>query len=161
MKRKVYIETTVVSYLTARDSEHIYVLSKQHETRRWWSKKRERFDVFASELVVQEAGKGNLVFAKERLDLLATLPMLSASSEAASLAALLVEGKAVPQNATDDAGHIAIATVHGMDFLLTWNFRHINNALKKNHIKAICRAEGYTAPEICTPEELMVNIDVI
>ena len=152
---KVYIETTIVSYLTARQSRDLIVAAHQQLTQEWWANRRPGFDLYASQLVVQESGVGDAVMAGKRLEILDEMPLLDVNQDAVSLARELVDKGPIPQKAAVDALHIAVATVHGMDYLLTWNCKHIANAEMRASVTKICRAAGYEPPVICTPEELL------
>ena len=114
-----------------------------------------RFDLYVSRLVVTEAAGGDEEAVQRRAAFLAPIPMLAITDAAGQLAASLVDSKAVPRKAAEDALHIAVATVHGVDYLLTWNCRHIANAAMRQAIDRACRLAGYEPPVICTPEELM------
>jgi len=129
--------------------------ANQEATRSWWEIARPRYDVFISAIVTQEASGGDPEAARRRVYAIAGLPDLDVSEEAESLAAQLLTAAAVPEKAKTDALHIAVATVHGIDYLLTWNCKHIANATMRAKIEAICRAFGYEPPIICTPLELM------
>jgi len=153
-KAKVYVETTVVSYLTARTTRDAIAVAHQAVTRRWW-RRRKRFDLYCSQIVVNEAGHGDTQAARRRLAALEGVPSLETSDAVKGLAAALVVAAALPKKATEDALHIALATVHGMDYLLTWNCRHIANAEIRNVVAAVAYEHGYGVPVICTPEELM------
>ena len=155
MKAKVYIETTIVSYLAARPSRDLIVAAHQQLTGEWWTIRRSGFDLFTSEFVSREASVGDEAMARKRLDLLEEIPLLSITEDSLRLASDLIRRKAVPKEYAEDASHIAIATVHGMDYLLTWNCKHIANAQLQKGIKLICLDAGYEPPVICTPEELM------
>ena len=155
MKPIAYIETSVVSYLSARRSRDVVVAAYQEVTREWWRMASVRFDLVASALVVAEARAGDPDAARTRLAALESVPLLYATSDAESLANALVEAGAVPRQAADDAAHIAIAVTNGVDFLVTWNFRHIANAAMRTRIEHVCRQAGYEPPVICTPNELM------
>ncbi|MFL6261067.1 MAG: type II toxin-antitoxin system VapC family toxin [Thermoanaerobaculia bacterium] len=155
MKARVYIETTVISYLAARPSRDLIVAAHQKLTLDWWTDQRSRFDLFTSEFVFREASAGDQEMARKRLDLLAEIPVLAIEEPALSLAGDLIRRGIVPQIYAEDASHIAIATVHGMDYLLTWNCKHIANAQIQRSIGTIARDAGYEPPVICTPEELM------
>jgi hypothetical protein len=152
---RVYLETTIFSYLTARPSRDLIQSAHQQITRDWWTKRREFFEMHASDLVVEEAELGDPRAAQRRLRLLRDVPLLDSGDDARALARHLVAAAALPDTAASDAAHIAVATVHGMDYLLTWNCRHIANAQMRQRIVAACAALGYTAPILCTPEELM------
>ena len=155
MNPSVYIETSVASYLTARPSRDVVIAAYQEVTREWWRSARERFVLYASALVLSEAGIGDTEAARARLDVLGTVPLLDATGEAVELTRKLVDFGAVPPNAADDAAHIAIAATNGVDYLVTWNFRHIANAVMRSRIEDVCRRSGYTPPVICTPNELV------
>lgn len=154
MKPKVYLETTILGYLTALPSRDLIIAAHQQITRDWWEK-RERFDLFVSRAVVSEAGAGDAEAAARRLGAVKGLPILDAGHEVVGFADSLIAVAAVPQRAAVDAVHIAIATLNGMDYLLTWNCAHIANAAARPRIEEACRAAGLQAPIICTPEELM------
>ena len=155
MKLTVYVETSVFSYLTAWRSPQLVMAANQEATRDWWDSRRPKFDVFVSAIVVQEAAAGDPDAAMRRLNEIDDLPELDVSVEVEQLADQLLNGAALPEKAKADALHIAVAAVHGMDFLLTWNCRHIANAAMRSVIEAICRRAGYEPPVICTPLELM------
>jgi hypothetical protein len=154
MLPKVYLETSLVSYLTAWESGSVDVLAKQRSTREWWDSSQGRFEFFVSDVVLREARRGDGNAVQERLDLLESLPVLKPSPAAENLAVRLVLFSAIPKVAADDAAHVAIAAVNRMNYLLTWSFRHLNNASKRAHIAKVCAEAGFVAPEICTPEEL-------
>ena len=155
MKPKVYIETTVVSYLTAWPSRDVVIAGYQQITREWWENASERFDLVASELVISESQGGDADAAKERLAALEVVALLDATEDAANLAGLLVDSEAIPEKAVEDAAHIAIAVTNGVDYLVTWNCRHIANATMRSRINEVCRNAGYEPTIICTPDELM------
>ena len=155
MQPTAYIETSVVSYLTARPSRDVVIAAYQEITREWWHDAPGRFDLVASALVVAEASAGDPGAARLRIKALESVTLLDAKSDAESLANALVEAGAVPLQAADDAAHIAIAVTNGVDFMVTWNFRHIANAAMRTRIEQVCRQAGYEPPVICTPSELM------
>ncbi|MBI4517496.1 MAG: type II toxin-antitoxin system VapC family toxin [Deltaproteobacteria bacterium] len=155
MASSVYVETTIVSYLTARPSRDLVQRAHQQLTRRWWRTRRTQFDLYVSPPVLQEAAGGDSRRAQKRLAALKAIPVLEATPEALRLATALVAAGTMPEQAAVDATHIAIATAHGMDYLLTWNCTHIANATMRSSIERICRNAGYEPPILCTPEELM------
>ena len=159
MNPTVYIETTVIGYLTSRPREDPIVAGHQNTTRDWWQTAADRFDLVASELVVQECSAGDQTAAEERLEALAGISLLRTTSEADQLAAALIAGHAVPESQPEDALHIALAVVNGIQYLVSWNFRHIVNAAVRSTIERICRDAGYEPPTICTPEELLDTND--
>jgi predicted nucleic acid-binding protein len=113
------------------------------------------FDLYASELVLEEAGRGDKKAAQKRLKNLESIPLLTITDSAVELSRKLLEQGALPEKATDDALHIALTSVHNIDYLMTWNCRHIDNAETKPIIRSVIIANGYFCPEICTPQELM------
>lgn len=155
MKPKVYLETSVISYLTAKPSRDIIIAAHQQATQEWWENRKSDFEVFISQIVAQEAGEGNEDAVKRRLETIELIPEIEVNPEAITLAKALVSEGLVPKKAEVDALHIATATVNGMDYLLTWNLKHIANATLRNEIAYACRQRGYEPPVICTPEELM------
>lgn len=159
MGKRVYIETSVVSYLSARPSRNILATAWQQITRQWWEKKRAGFELFTSELVLTEASKGDADAVQRRIEKLQDIPDLEITDDVVTLAKKLVKDGALPREAMDDAMHIAVAAVHGVDYLLTWNYRHLDNAEKKPLVRSVCAVEGYRCPEICTPQELMGEED--
>jgi predicted nucleic acid-binding protein len=157
--KTVYIETSVVSYLTALPTRDLLAAAWQNATSRWWEGQRQCFELVTSQLVIDEAGKGHPEAAKRRLQRLADMPHLSMPDAVTDLAKALIQEGALPKKATDDALHVAISAYHGVDYLLTWNCRHIDNAETKPVIRSVCAVLGYTCPEICTPLELMGEDD--
>lgn len=154
MKPKVYIETSVISYLTARLSRDLIIAGHQQITQEWWESRKADFDLYISQLVIKEASGGDKQAAEKRLLVLENIPLLKFSDEVTRLADMLVSPYGLPTKAAEDAIHIAIATVHKMDYLLTWNCNHIGNAEIRKKISTICSINNYEAPTICTPEEL-------
>ena len=154
MKPKLYVETSVVSYLTGRPSRDLVTVSRQELTREWWEHEREDYDLFVSAYVIEEAGRGDPEAARLRLAMLLGVPEVTLPPEARALAEELVEPGPIPAKAALDAYHIAAAVAGGADYLLTWNFKHLANAALWKRIDAACRLRGYEPPVICTPEEL-------
>ena len=157
MKSKLYLETTVVGYLTARPSRDLVIAGHQQTTHEWWESRRKHFDIFISQLVWQEASDGDPEMVKRRLKVLRPLRWLQIRKDAVELARALVGGGAVPEQEGEDAMHIALAAAHGMHFLLTWNCAHINNAAIEERVRQICQEHDFHCPVICTPEELTMT----
>lgn len=153
-KQKVYIETSVISNLTARPALNIADAARQFATHAWWDANSYRYDLYSSPVVRREASKGDSSAAQKRIDALTDIPELALSEQASALATRLIAEGAVPAGFPDDAMHIAIAAVNGMDYLLSWNFKHITNAQKIPEIRKVCAAFGVRCPEICTPQML-------
>ena len=155
MPPHVYIETTIVSYLTARPSRDVILAAHQQITDEWWHDRRTHFELYTAQPVLDEAAKGDVEAVKARLEKLAPLPLLDIAEEVSDLAASLIREGPLPKKAAVDAVHIATAAVHGMDYLLTWNCKHIANASMRNKIEAVIRSRGHEPPILCTPEELL------
>ena len=158
MKNRVYIETSVISYLTARPSNDIRAVANQNVTIEWWETQRLNFDLFISEFVVAEVSLGHPDAVKRRLEAIADIMELEATEEVRVLGQELIRRNVLPANAEIDAYHVAIATVNGIEYLLTWNCTHIANAHTRPKIEATCRALGYEPPIICTPQELTEEV---
>ena len=155
MEPTVYVETSIVSYLAARPSRDLVTAARQQVTAEWWTSRRKAFRLHVSELVVQEAADGDADAAERRLSLLAGIPVLAATAEALELAKAFVDNRIVPTSAEADALHIAIAATSGIEYLLTWNCRHIANAQIRARIERFARLRGLEPPILCTPDELM------
>ena len=155
MRRTVYVETSVFSYLAGRQSRDLIVAARQQRTRTWWRTRRAAFDLYVSQVVIDEAKAGDRQAAATRAGFLTGVPMLDMPGGGGDLAAALIEDVPLPRRAAADAAHIAVAAYHGLDFLLTWNLAHIANAELRPRIEAACRASGYSVPILCTPDELM------
>jgi hypothetical protein len=155
MKPKVYLETTIVSYLVAWPSRDLVMAANQETTREWWTDCRDAFDLYVSQLVFEEASAGDSDAARRRIESLWPLARLDITDQATLLGKELVAGIPLPTKARADALHIAVAAVNGMDYLLTWNCTHIANATLRPRIEEICRAAGCEPPVICTPQELL------
>jgi predicted nucleic acid-binding protein len=155
VKPRVYLETSVVSYLVGRLSRDVVVLGNQELTREWWANRRGEYELFISEIVVGEAALGDIELSRQRLEIAKDMALLSVTEDAERLAPLLLKAAGLAPNAETDALHMAVAAVHGMDYLLSWNCSHIANATIRRAIEKQCRACGYEPPVICTPQELI------
>lgn len=153
MKPKLYVETSIVSYLTALPSRDLLRAAHQQVTRDWWVE-RTQFELYVSQFVIDEASAGDRSAAAKRLAALQEATLLNTTPDAVSLARELVRVGDLPATALVDAFHIAVAAVHGMDYLLSWNCKHIANATLRGRIEATCRSHGAEPPTICTPIEL-------
>lgn len=158
IKRRIYIETSIISYLTARPSHNIVGAAHQQITYAWWET-RLNYAIFVSPSVWQECAAGDPLAAEKRLAALQNIPLLAINADMINLAQSLIEEKIVPAKALEDALHIAISTLHGMEFLLTWNCRHIANPMIQEKIAAYLEQRGLFLPIICTPEELLGGMD--
>lgn len=151
----MYVETSVVSYLTGHPARDMVIAAHQQLTRQWWDERSPVFDLVVSELVHEEASRGDPGASAARLAAIAESPILRVSEQAVALAEHLVSEGPIPHEAAADALHIAIAAVNGIDYLLTWNCKHLANAVHRSRIEAVVEDAGFTCPVICTPEELM------
>ena len=155
MADRVYIETTIVSYLTARPNRDVVIAGHQQTTHEWWDTQRDKYELCVSQLVFEEAGGGDPQAAQERLEKLESMTELVTTREATELSTELVLAGALPAKATADALHIAVAAVNRVRYLLTWNCRHMANATMRPLIESVCAAKGFPAPIICTPDQLL------
>ena len=153
-KKKVYVETTVISDATALPSKDLVLAGRQFVSREWLEAAKGKFELYSSFLVRREALKGDPNAAARRMEALTGFQELQADERAQQLAMKLLDGKAVPREYPDDALHVATAALNEMDYLVSWNFRHITNAQTIPLVKRICETNGYRCPEICTPQML-------
>lgn len=155
MKPTLYMETTIPGYLTSWPSRDLIIAGHQQITREWWKKRRDAFHIFISQLVVDEAKAGDPEAARERLKAIKGFPLLDITQEVEMLATRIVGSGVIPPQSATDAAHIAIAAVHGMEFLMTWNCVHLANAVIAKAVAKVCGQHGFQCPVICTPEELL------
>ena len=158
MKQRVYIETSVISYLTGRPSRDMVVAAHQEITRQWWESRASSFELLVSELVEQEAAQGDEEASRKRMSAIGTLSILTLGDSAVALAEQLVKAGPIPPDSAADALHIALAAVNGIEYLLTWNCKHLANAALRHRIETQVEDAGYACPVICTPEELMEEL---
>lgn len=152
---KTYLESSVISYLAARPSRDIIATAHQQLTREWWNLHRHHFDLYVSVEVLNEIRRGDASAAQLRLRYVDLLPVLETDEAARTLASEILRTSALPMKAAADAMHIAVATVNGMEFLLTWNCTHIANGIVQRSISRLSREMGFEPPTIVTPEELI------
>jgi len=155
MKPTVYIETTIPSYLGAWQSPQIVMAARQQITHDWWNHHRENYELFISQVVLDEASSGDPEASMKRLEILRGLDILEPPEDVDQIVESLIQAASLPENAVTDALHIAIAIGNGMDYLLTWNCRHIANATLHARMESACDALGFELPIICTPEQLI------
>jgi hypothetical protein len=155
----VYLETTVIGNIAGRMHPDPKIAARQQVTREWWTTAPDRYDLYVSEITIEECGDGDPDAAKERIDLVRNIALIETSAEAEELAELLVNRLAVPASEPRDALHIAIATVNAVQFIVTWNFKHILNPHLQTKIANACREGGYDPPVICTPQQLLETED--
>ena len=154
MKPTVYVETSVIGYLTSWPSGDLIVAARQKITRDWWRDAPAKYELIVSERVLSEASAGDPQAVQDRLAVLQGLPILTVAKKAEDLAAALMAQGAVPIGEPEDALHIALTVVNGIEYLVTWNFKHIANPAMRLKIDNVCRAAGYVPATICTPEAL-------
>ena len=154
MKPTVYLETTIISYLASWPSRDLVTAAHQQITHDWWTNQRGLFDAYVSQIVVDEASGGNPEAAARRVAVISHMPRLETLDEARGLAEALVSARLVPERYGNDAAHIAIATVHGMQYLLTWNCAHMANATVRRNVERFLVQQGYQPPILCTPTDL-------
>lgn len=154
MSATVYVESSVISYLASRPSKDLVTAARQAITAEWWEERRSRYEIYISALVEEEISRGDAVAAERRLAYVDGVPGLEVTEQARVLAEALLDQAAVPRGSEEDALHIGIAAASGMDYLLTWNFKHLNNAETKAAIVNVIQAKGLMSPVMCSPEEL-------
>ena len=150
-----YIETTIPSLYVARPSRDVLHLAQQKATWDWWDSGCSGFELVTSSETISEASRGDPKKAKERLELLEPLTRISTPNEATVLADDLIKQGIIPESVSSDALHIAIAAVHGVDYLVTWNFKHIANPFIRERIRKVVTDHGYKMPVMCSPDSLM------
>lgn len=155
MNETVYIETSIIGYLTARSSNNLILMGNVEATRDWWETRRTQFTLYISQIVLDEVARGDSKIATRRLEILHDFPLLEVNEDVQNLAGQFLTKSNLPPKAADDALHIAVATIYGLDYLLTWNCRHIANAQIQKKLSQISLDAGYELPTICTPYELM------
>jgi predicted nucleic acid-binding protein len=155
MRQRIYIETTIVSYFTARPSRDLLIAGHQEATRELWPSLIATYDTYVSALVYEEAARGDAEQAAKRLDAIRPFQMLDIDDDARLLAEKILAGKGIPREYPEDALHIAVATVNGVSVIVTWNFAHLSNPFTRMMVRQIVENEGYACPEICSPDELL------
>ena len=143
-----------MGHLTTRLPRDLEVAGQMLTTRKWWDESRSRFELYTSEATVVEASRGDREAAKSRLDAIIGITLLPVSRDVFALTQLLLSSNALPAKARMDAFHVAIAATNSVEFLLTWNCKHLANAILRTKIEQACTDQGFKAPIICTPVEL-------
>jgi hypothetical protein len=151
----VYLETTFISYLVARRSRDLVVAGHQQLTEEWWTNRRVEFECCISQVVIDEASAGDPTEVQKRLAIIGLLPALDVTADAETLTQAIMAAGVLPPHAFPDAAHVAVSAVHAIDYLLTWNCKHLANAQIARKIAMVCQKLGWRMPTICTPEELM------
>ncbi len=151
----IYLDTSVVSYLTARLNRSIVIARRQRLTRVWWHRYRKRHTLLISDLVLAEASEGDKQAAEERRQALSGIAAVPIDPKARELAKQLIGGGRLPASAGADAEHVAVSAINSVQLLLTWNCKHLANPFIRNAVVRTCETNGVSCPRICTPEELM------
>ncbi len=154
MKLKIYIETSVVSYLVARPSKNVVIAAHQASTSDFWER-LDQYDVYVSDIVIQEASKGDETLSRCRIQIIENFQVLEIDDEIKKIARYLLLNKVIPEKCPEDALHIAVAAANGMDAIVTWNFKHINNPFIRKRVRQLLQKIGWACPEICSPEEFL------
>ena len=155
MRKRIYIETTIASYFTARPSRDLLVAGHQQATRDLWPQLATKYDGYVSALVYDEVRKGDPDQAKARLEAIRVFRMLDIDDESRMLAEKIIADRGIPVEYPEDALHIAVAAVNGIEVIITWNFAHLNNPFTRVMVRQTVENQGYQCPEICSPEELL------
>ncbi len=155
MTETIYIETSIIGYLTARSTKNLIITGNIEITRKWWQNRHNDFELYISQVVLDEVARGDAEIALRRLQILDGLPLVELNQAVRDLSEQFLGQSNLPPKASDDAVHIAAATVHGLDYLLTWNCKHIANAQIQKKLAQISANLGYELPVICTPYELL------
>jgi hypothetical protein len=155
MKPKIYLETSVISYLTGQLSRDLITAGRQQITHHWWENRKNDFQLFVSDPVWEEASLGDPQAVDNRLSVLRKIPQLEVTPEALEFAKFLIANTPYPDNAKVDALHIAVAADQQMAYILTWNFKHIANASIRSKLEVLAQSRNLKLPTICTPEELL------
>lgn len=153
-KYSVYLESSFISYLTSKKSKNQTIASNQRISKEWWQNQKHHFDLSISQLVINEISQGNPTAARKRIEMIQLLSTLEISLLAKDIAQRLVNDGAFPQNAVADALHVGIATAHNIDFILTWNFKHLANVVAQTKMKEIINGMQLRLPTMCIPQEL-------
>jgi hypothetical protein len=155
MKQSVYIETTIVSYLAANLSRDIVVAAHQQITQEWWINVRPKLDCYISPFVIQESQRGDDEISKRRIKLLSGISVLEMNNKIEKMADIYFDKLKIPDKAQLDAAHLAVACYYKMDYLISWNCKHIVSARIRKELETINNGLQIFTPIICTPEELM------
>jgi predicted nucleic acid-binding protein len=156
MKPRIYVDTSVISYLTAKAGRDAVAVARQIITVQWWSDAPLAYELVVSDFVIEEARKGDAIAADRRLGMVSSLPSVNVDMpEIEGLANSLMDRHALPPSARFDALHIAASACNGIEFLVTWNDKHLANPLQLDFVEKICAQAGYRAPRIVTPDQLL------
>lgn len=155
---RIYIETSVISYLTSRPSRDLLIAARQEATREWWELRNQAFLPLISNLVLQEVAAGDPDAALARVRICQTVDLLAIEPAATQLATKLIETHAVPATEEEDALHIALATIAQVEYIATWNFAHMVSPAAKYRLQKHIEQLGFASPLLATPEELLETL---
>lgn len=155
MPEQLYLETTIISYLTSRPSRDVIIAGHQQSTLLWWETQRTHYEICISQLVLEEAGAGDAIASQRRLKYLEAARILDFTPLAGEIANQIIEQRIMPSRVRADALHLAIAAIHEIPLLLTWNCRHLANPHVRAMVNKVCQRHGLLTPAICTPDELL------
>ncbi len=158
--KKVYLETTIVSYLTGRPSGDLLIAARQLMTRQWWDEESGKQVLLVSNVVLEEIVEGNPEQAAMRMALLENVAVVEMTDIVKDVAEALIHACTIPSTSYYDALHVAICAVYGIDLLLTWNCKHLANPFMLPKIYDVLKSLGYASPMIITPEQLLEVSDV-
>jgi len=154
-KPTLYMETAIPSYMLAEPSRDVISLGRQDITRTWWKRDHARYAIFVSEVVLEEVGKGDPREVEKRRKFLEPFSVLKATPEIQRLIEMYLEENVVPVGSGQDAAHLAFASIYQVDFLCTWNFKHLANVFALRRFRQVNEKRGLFVPQVCTPEELL------
>ena len=160
IKPRVYIESTVISYLVARSSDNPILASRQRASQQLWENYADKFEFVISDIVSNEVRLGDTNAAQRRLEVISSLRVLELLPEVDVLGRKLLDTEAIPRNSESDAQHIAIATVHSVEYLVSWNHKHIVNENRREYINQVCQEAGFQPTILYTPIQLMEDIQM-
>src|SRR5438270_13473229 len=150
-----YLETTFISYVVARPSRDLIVAGHQQTTQDWWANRRTEFECSVCQVVIDEASLGDPAEIQKRLAIIGNLRNLDVTEDAMALTQAIMAAGMLPPKVVRDAAHVAVAAVHGIDYLLTWNCKHLANAQISRRIRMVCEKLKQRMPALCTPDELL------
>ena len=151
---RIYIESTIPSYVVARPARDLLQAARQQTSKDWWELKRQQHELFTSEIVLAEIGEGEAAMAQQRLEVMDGIKILRLTDDTEALTQRILESGLLPPDADRDAAHIALATISEMDILLSWNCRHIANASIQARLRRLAGEMGLALPVLCTPDEM-------
>ena len=154
MPKKVCLETSFFSFLYDKRTAPA-IVARREWTEEWWSSHRGKYELITGQAVLVELAQGQLPHRQRALDLALTIPSAPTTEESADIVAVYLKHRLMPKDPVADASHLALASIHKCDFLLTWNCQNLANANKFGHIRRVNGLLGLHVPSLVTPLELM------